>query len=325
MSEVSVLIASYNHARFLPETLASVKNQTFGDWEAIVIDDGSSDDSVEVARRFTSDPRFRVSCNDSNLGTYGTQQRALEQAQGRYVAILNSDDLWAPDKLSTLVERLDRSPNCAYAYALGWMVDEDGRPDQSQDVHGGWPRTEEQQPLPYLLYENRILASSVLFRRENLRFETTCRYSGDWVALLEASRRGLAAFSPQRLSFWRMHSHNTFRLSPGQAGEEIRVRESILAAQHRWEGPGVRSGLAKNALDLSALYAYFGDRARSRSSAARALRLGGGAIALKRLLGASLLSPGALRRHYWKDAGAPTEHAEESRRPLDHLNLIDFR
>src|SRR5579884_4335685 len=101
---VSILIPSYNHGPFLRECLRSVQEQTLGDWELIVVDDGSSDDSVDIAREVAAtDPRIRVFVNDVNLGTYGTEQRALDRSTGRYVAVMNSDDRWAPEKLARQV------------------------------------------------------------------------------------------------------------------------------------------------------------------------------------------------------------------------------
>jgi hypothetical protein len=148
------------------------------------------------------------------------------------------------------------------------------------------------------------LASGVLFRRAGLRFETTCRYSGDWVALLEEAGRGPCVCVPQRLTYWRIHGANTFTASQDQLVEEIRVREAI-ARDPGWFMPRldplqVRWGLAKNAMNLTALYSIFLDGS-ARMAGLAALRLHPEKRAvLKRAL-AAFLPLGFLRGRLWED------------------------
>lgn len=305
MATVSIVIPSYNHARFLPDCLGSIQRQTFEDWQLVLIDDGSKDDSVEIARQYArEDPRISVHVNEQNLGTYGTEQRGLDLSESPYVAIMNSDDLWAPTKLERQLKTLAAHPQAPLCYVLGWMVDDEGREIEGEDVHLDWPTDEVQDVLPYLLYENRILASGVLFRREGLRFETTCRYSGDWVALLERAYTGPVACVPERLNFWRQHDNNTYRISPKQLLEEIRVREAIARHPKRWFLPRldaeiVRRGLMKNEMNLFALYTYFMEPARARKAGWTAFRYGNNKkSALKRTL-SSFLPADYLRKYFW--------------------------
>ncbi len=276
MPRVSVIVPSFNHGRFLRRTLESALAQTFGDLEVLVLDDGSTDDSLEVAAS-VRDPRLRVEANPTNLGTYGSQQRGLELTDSEFVAILNSDDFWEPTKLESQVRALEERPDCPYCYTLGWVGDADGRLDTSQDVHDGWPREPVQDLLPWLLFENRVLASSVLFRRQGLSFHTECRYSGDWVAQLELAAGRRVACVPERLSHWRVHGANTFVRSRGQVLEEVAVREAISRVGAGWlrfgsESGLVRVGLGQNELNLVALYSTFAERRRGLRAGLRALR-----------------------------------------------------
>jgi glycosyltransferase involved in cell wall biosynthesis len=318
---VSVVIPSYNHAPYLRACLESVLAQTYTTWEVVLVDDKSSDDSIPIARQYESE-RVRVFENEHNLGTYGTQARGLDLARGDAVAILNSDDLWAPEKLEKQVQLLERHKEAPFCYTLGWKIDENGRVDETEDVHADWPRDELQNVLPHLLCENRVLASSVLFRREAVSFETTCRYSGDWVALLRLARKGPAACVPERLSFWRMHSANTFTRSRGQAIEEIRVRKSIDLASGMLpvEQPSIRRGLGMNAMNLAALYVLFKDMRTARSWAGRAMKWHTEKpLALRRLAVTMLPFPQALNR-LWpgeEPLGEPDDVP-----PLDPIQLI---
>ena len=130
MPRVSIIVPSFNHARFLPACLDSVLSQSFADWELHLVDDGSSDDSVLIAQGYAeSDPRIKVLVNEQNLGTYGTQARALEFCTGEFVAVLNSDDFWHPDKLRQQVAALASDSMLPFCYVLGWKADLEGNID----------------------------------------------------------------------------------------------------------------------------------------------------------------------------------------------------
>ena len=103
---VSVLIPAYNGAALIEETLASLTHQTLTDWEAIVVDDCSSDDTRAVVAAWP-DPRVRLVLNDANSGPVRTRNRALAEARGRYIAGLDQDDLCLPDRFAAQVAHLD--------------------------------------------------------------------------------------------------------------------------------------------------------------------------------------------------------------------------
>jgi len=313
---VSILIPSYNHAAFLKVALESVQAQTFTDWEVVLLDDGSRDNSVEVATQFAeSDPRINVGVNPQNLGTYGTQQWALDMANGEFVAVLNSDDFWHPTKLQLQVDRLDAQPDASACFVLGRTTDADGSPIQDVDIHGAWSRDASSREWPLLHFENRILASGVVFRRP-LSFETTCRYSGDWIALLRAYRRGPLALVPEQLTYWRQHDNNTYRQSPAQAWEEIRVRESIRA-----QFPGPRDSMIQNEVNLWSLRLLFGDAKESLELAKRLQSYG---MPLSRSIKRTLasLAPRISRQYVWRTSSGDWKKFDEfERKPFELINL----
>jgi hypothetical protein len=176
------------------------------------------------------------------------------------------------------------------------------------------------------------LASSVLFRKKSLRFETSCRYSGDWVALIEQSAGGVVACARERLSFWRMHDNNTFTASPKQRAEEIRVRRAIATSRNRWIEAGhkndqVKRGLGMNALNLTALYLSFGCRGRAIAAGMKAFALGTHRnAAVKRTLAALL--PLSVVRNRFAAAGFPEledVNQKELLSLLDSQMTLDFR
>ena len=98
MPEVSVIIPTFNYGRFLEQAIQSVLGQTFQDFELIVVDDGSTDDTREVLARFESDRRVRC-LFQANRGDAAARNTGILNAGGRYVAFLDSDDYWMPEKL----------------------------------------------------------------------------------------------------------------------------------------------------------------------------------------------------------------------------------
>lgn len=96
---VSVIMPSYNTARYIAETIRSVLAQTYADWELIVVDDCSTDNTDEVVSAFLGDPRIRYFKNEKNSGAAVSRNRALREARGKWIAFLDSDDIWMPEKL----------------------------------------------------------------------------------------------------------------------------------------------------------------------------------------------------------------------------------
>ncbi|RYY13439.1 MAG: glycosyltransferase, partial [Chitinophagaceae bacterium] len=110
MPNVSVLIPTYNYARYLDEAIQSVLDQTYHDFELIIIDDQSRDNTDEIVQKYLSDPRVRYVKNPVNLGLVKNFNRALELANGDYIKFLLADDKLAPSILAKMVAVLDQQP-----------------------------------------------------------------------------------------------------------------------------------------------------------------------------------------------------------------------
>lgn len=102
---VSIITPSYNTARFIDETIRSVQAQTYSNWEMIIVDDNSTDNIDEVIVEFIkTDERIRQLKNTKNSGAAVSRNKALREAKGRWIAFLDSDDIWTPDKLEKQIE-----------------------------------------------------------------------------------------------------------------------------------------------------------------------------------------------------------------------------
>ena len=127
MPKVSVVMSSYNHARFIAQAIRSVLDQSFDDFEFIIFENGSTDNSLEIIKSF-SDPRIIFHTTKTNQGSSGGMNQAIECANGDYLALLNSDDYFLPGKLERQVKELDANESIGAAFSLPLIVDERGSP-----------------------------------------------------------------------------------------------------------------------------------------------------------------------------------------------------
>lgn len=121
---VSVIMPVYNTARYVESALNSVLAQTFEDFEILIIDDQGTDNSIQLCRR-CSDPRIRI-ISQENRGLAGARNTGIRNARGRFLAFLDSDDLWEAEKLALHVAHLMTSPSVGVSYAASSMIDDDG-------------------------------------------------------------------------------------------------------------------------------------------------------------------------------------------------------
>ncbi len=124
---VSVVVKSFQHARYVRQTIESILAQSFQDFEIVITDDGSTDGTADILRSFT-DPRIRLECWPENRGISTAMNATIARARGRYLAILNSDDWALPGRLRRQVAFLDSHPDIALVFGLPRPVDEDGLP-----------------------------------------------------------------------------------------------------------------------------------------------------------------------------------------------------
>ena len=101
---VSIIMPSYNTGRFIKESIESVLAQTYSNWELIIVDDCSTDNTDEIVAQFT-DERIKYLKNEVNSGAAVSRNRALREAKGKWIAFLDSDDLWLPEKLEKQIRR----------------------------------------------------------------------------------------------------------------------------------------------------------------------------------------------------------------------------
>lgn len=204
MPLVTVLLPVYNAERFIAEAVQSVLNQTFTDFELLVIDDGSTDRSAEIIKRF-SDPRIRYLKNETNQRLIKTLNRGLLEAKGEFIARMDSDDVCFPQRLERQLQFFKREQDVSVAGTFAIRIDETGRhgsliqkPVGSELARSVW------LPTP-------LLHPTVMMRRnlvdKGFVYDETCLHCEDydlWIRLAQAGYR--LENLPAPMLFYRVHS-----------------------------------------------------------------------------------------------------------------------
>lgn len=211
---VTAIMPTYNHAAFIGAAVESILAQTFVAWELIVLDDGSTDGTPDLARRY-GDPRIRVIARDhQGLYQLGDLYRAaLESSTAPLLAIIEGDDIWPPDKLARQVPDFD-DPSVVLSYGAGWLTDEFGC--QYGLVEPSFPEAARtNRPtgsiLPALLANNAILSPTVVLRRSALE-SIGGFWQPDGVPYLDhptwllLTAEGAFAYHAAAVGSWRRHA-----------------------------------------------------------------------------------------------------------------------
>jgi glycosyltransferase involved in cell wall biosynthesis len=121
---VSIILPTYNRARFLPEAIQSIHEQQWTDWELIIVDDGSNDETEQLLSALTGDIEQQVYIiRQDNQGAYAARNTGLDHARGKYIAFFDSDDLWLPHHLRDCVDALETNPDVDWVYGACRVVD----------------------------------------------------------------------------------------------------------------------------------------------------------------------------------------------------------
>ena len=213
----TVICPAYNATLTIEATLRSVQAQTFEDFEMIVVDDGSSDDTPELIEAFAAaDPRFRL-VRQANAGTAGARNRALAEARGTFVSNIDNDDLWLPGYIEAMVGAFEETPGVGLCFCRIWALNDRTRLvhrqtfDRPDGEAASSPRVIPARELEItLLADNFVPASGTSLSRVALEaaggFEASPELGGsdDWDLWLRVAHAGFGAVGiPDALAVWR--------------------------------------------------------------------------------------------------------------------------
>ena len=223
---VSVILTVYDRLTFFADALKSVEAQTFQDYEVVIADD-SGTGAARAASLRSNNPRVRYNANPASLGVALSLRAALAEARGKYIAVLNDDDVWEPEFLARLVRPLEADPARVLAFCDHAIIDADGRIDEKATEgntvrfgRSNLPEGDVANPKAFVLKQNGVpLAMGAIFRasalsRERLVREVAGAYDF-WISSLLAASGGAFYYVPARLTRYRVHAEmETARRDP---------------------------------------------------------------------------------------------------------------
>lgn len=203
---VSIIMITYNRTEYLPPAIGSVLAQTFSDWELIIIDDCSADDTPELVKKFHGqDARVKYFRNENHLGISKSRNKGLALSSGKYVAVLDSDDEWLDtEKLSKQVSVMEADGGLALLGSAvveineaGEEIKKRGYPTSDKDIRGS------------MFSHNPFIHSSVIFKKEDAvkvgGYDENLRIGEDYDLWLKLGRAGKLANSGEFLIKYRVH------------------------------------------------------------------------------------------------------------------------
>ncbi len=211
--KVSIAICTYNGAQYLAEQLNTVINQTYKNLEIVIVDDGSTDNTLAVINQFAAkDSRITLYRNEQNLGVVRNFEKAIYRCAGEYIALCDQDDSWMPDKISLLVENIGDN---LLIYHNSQLINEQGK--LLLKISDMFNMYEGDNPLAFIFY-NSIPGHSCMFNRELLNYLKLYGtfdnnfYHDWWIAFIAASY-GKIKYLDRVLVNYRQHANSLTDLS----------------------------------------------------------------------------------------------------------------
>jgi glycosyltransferase involved in cell wall biosynthesis len=234
---ISVALCTYNGEAYLEEQLSSILAQTYQNLELVVVDDGSSDNTISIVRKFQEqDARIKLHCNETNLGFNINFSKALSLCTGEFISISDQDDVWVPHKLSTMVSLIGDN---LLSYHNSGLIDEAGkrlgksRLSTHRFVSGSCSKN--------LVLNNCISGHACLFAREFIpmipRLPKNFYY--DWWLAYTAACSGRINFTKEELVLYRIHTRSITQRDTS-ASKLSRIRYYELFKDHPLTPPDTR-------------------------------------------------------------------------------------
>ena len=220
---VSVITAAFNSACLIEDTIRSVQAQTYKDWEMLIVDDGSEDNTSQIVEKFAkTDGRICLIKHPRNMGPAISRNTAIEAAKGRYIAFLDSDDLWLPNKLAEQMDFMGKH-ECALSCTAYKKIDENG------EIIGSLMKVPAKTNYQKLLFSNVIGNLTALYDVEKLgKVYLPLVKHEDYGLWLKILKMGYEAYGLNEcLALYRIRSNSVSRNKLRAASYQWRVYREI--------------------------------------------------------------------------------------------------
>ena len=276
MALVSVVMPSYNHEKYIAEAISSVLNQTFTDFEFIIIDDCSKDTSQKIIETYQmKDSRVKPIFHKENMGISRTYNDGLKQVQGKFVAFLDSDDLWLNTKLEKQLAILNTNEDLI-VWSEGEIIDQNGTPTGKTftQIENGMHRKKSGNIFEELLCtDNFVFDSSLILKKENLPqrgFDENLKFLNDYCFVVDLASKHEFYFQEEPLAKYRVHGKNTiYNKSLDWHRDRIKLYQQFINEYGTIIPKKIKSNLL---FRMGCAYAELGQNECARRNIFRAIR-----------------------------------------------------
>lgn len=244
---VSVVLPVFNASEFLEESLRSILNQTYKNLEIIIIDDGSTDDSTEIVKRFT-DPRIRFFRHDKNQGLIPTLNEGFEMARGKYIARMDADDVALPHRIEKQVKFMEEHPEVGL---LGSWTENFGAQKSITKYPAGYDENDWQMLYRCSFAHPSLILRSDVIKKHHLYFDKEFIHAEDYDFAARLSQHSRLSNLPEVLLKYRVHNQ-----SVSSKFREVQYHNTLRIIQRSLLGLSVEASL-----EQVALFRRFADRA----------------------------------------------------------------
>lgn len=264
---VSIIMPLFNNEKYVSETIESVLNQTFNDFELIIIDDCSRDNSREIVRKYREkDNRIKLISHNKNTGIAKTTNDGLDIANGKFIAFIDSDDVWDQRKLEKQLKVLENNENYI-VWSEGEVIDENSEPTGQTftQIHNAITKKKSGNIFNELLQGNYLFKSSLILKKKNIgnrRFNERLRILDDYLFELALATKYNYFFINEPLTKYRIHGTNITCDQKSIGTDLFKLRTIIIKNYDKYIPKSIKWDLI-----LGIINQYFknGEKRKSRS------------------------------------------------------------
>lgn len=234
----SVLIANYNNGHYLQEAINSVLAQTYKNWEIVLVDDKSTDNSFEIYEKYKEESRLHVYYNEENRGCGFTKRRCVELAKGELCGFLDPDDKLSSDALEIMVGAHQEHPNCSLAYSTLFLWDDKSGVTKVIEDVGAMENGED-----FLISSKKIVSHFAVFKKsfyeKTIGIDKTLSSAVDFDLYVKLEEVGDLCFVNEPLYYYRQGNANSISIGSSEMKKKAfanRIRASLNAFVRRIKG-----------------------------------------------------------------------------------------
>ncbi|MFT3948464.1 MAG: glycosyltransferase [Agriterribacter sp.] len=203
--EISIVMPAYNAERYIVAAIQSILDQSFENFELLVIDDASTDETLSIAREF-ADKRIIVTPNKGNKGNYATRNLGIKMSRGKYICVMDADDISLPNRLATQVKWMKKNDHAGIAGSFGDIIDSNGNFVEEYLAPSGYNSIRLRLLTNMCFIHSSVMMNRSFLKKYYIRYNEAYYYAGDYELLVRCAQKFPINIIPEKLVYYRKHA-----------------------------------------------------------------------------------------------------------------------